>query len=125
MSLFINGNRLIDEKNIKGNISEEPNNTVKDFFTNNKPGFELKIGDHKSMNLGNMDAGGFSPNIGFGYDNVRGTLSISFSSPDSVISGGDINSGKTWSEHVAWKSDIEKLQNEVDQLKKQISGGGK
>lgn len=123
MSIYINGNHIIDEEFIRGSFSINPRNSINDWFRHKNFGFIFEIGEYKGNNPGKMDAGAFSPNIGFGNDDVRGTLSISYDSPNAVISGGNKNTNNTWSESIAWKSDIQKLKDEIDQLKKQISGG--
>lgn len=113
----------LDEEFIRGSFSINPRNSINDWFRHKNFGFIFEIGEYKGNNPGKMDAGAFSPNIGFGNDDVRGTLSISYDSPNAVISGGSKNTNNTWSESIAWKSDIQKLKDEIDQLKKQISGG--
>lgn len=58
----------------------------------------------------------FAAGIGFGGDDTKGVLSVDYGSHQARITGGD-GTGPTWSEDIAWKSDVNDLRNQVQQLR--------
>jgi len=70
-----------------------------------------------------IDAGGsgallnnFAAGIGFGGGDTKGVLSVAYSDHQARITGGN-GTGPVWSEDIAWKSDVNDLRNQVQQLK--------
>ena len=53
--------------------------------------------------------------IGFGGVDTKGVLSVAYQNHQARITGGN-GAGPAWSEHVAWKSDINDLSNKIRQL---------
>ncbi|WP_258365058.1 pyocin knob domain-containing protein [Lactobacillus helveticus] len=69
-----------------------------------------------------IDAGGsgallnnFAAGIGFGGADTKGVLSVSYGDHQARITGGN-GTGPVWSEDIAWKSDVNDLRNQVQQL---------
>ena len=58
----------------------------------------------------------FAAGIGFGGDDTKGVLSVAYSDHQARITGGN-GTGPVWSEDIAWKSDVNDLRNQVQQLK--------
>lgn len=58
----------------------------------------------------------FAAGIGFGGDDTKGVLSVDYESHQARITGGN-GTGPTWSEDIAWKSDVNDLRNQVQQLR--------
>lgn len=70
-----------------------------------------------------IDSGGsgallndFAAGIGFGGADTKGVLSVAYSDHQARITGGN-GTGPTWSEDIAWKSDVNDLRNQVQQLR--------
>lgn len=70
-----------------------------------------------------IDSGGsgsllndFAAGIGFGGADTKGVLSVAYQNHQARITGGN-GSGPVWSEDIAWKSDINDLRNQVQQLR--------
>lgn len=70
-----------------------------------------------------IDAGGsgallnnFAAGIGFGGGDTKGVLSVAYGDHQARITGGNGN-GPVWSEDIAWKSDVNDLRNQVQQLR--------
>ena len=70
-----------------------------------------------------IDAGGsgallnnFAAGIGFGGGDTKGVLSVAYSDHQARITGGN-GTGPVWSEDIAWKSDVNDLRNQVQQLR--------
>ncbi|MDB6267230.1 pyocin knob domain-containing protein [Lactobacillus amylovorus] len=70
-----------------------------------------------------IDAGGsgallndFAAGIGFGGADTKGVLSVAYSDHQARITGGN-GTGPVWSEDIAWKSDVNDLRNQVQQLR--------
>lgn len=70
-----------------------------------------------------IDSGGSGPllndyaaGVGFGGADTKAVLSVAYQSHQARITGGN-GSGPVWSEDVAWKSDINNLQNQITELK--------
>ncbi|MDB6253616.1 pyocin knob domain-containing protein [Lactobacillus amylovorus] len=70
-----------------------------------------------------IDAGGsgallndFAAGIGFGGADTKGVLSVAYSDHQARITGGN-GTGPVWSEDIAWKSDVNNLRNQVQQLR--------
>lgn len=68
--------------------------------------------DTNSPNL----VGGNSSGIGFGGGDTKSYLSVSYDQHRAIIGGGN-GAGPVWSEDVAWKSDINELRNQIQQLR--------
>lgn len=73
-----------------------------------------------------IDAGGsgallnnFAAGIGFGGGDTKGVLSVAYSDHQARITGGT-GTGPVWSEDIAWKSDIDRLQNIINQQNQTI-----
>lgn len=62
----------------------------------------------------------YSAGIGFGGADTKGVLTVAYSDHQARISGGNGN-GPVWSEDIAWKSDVNNLQNQVNDLINQIN----
>lgn len=60
--------------------------------------------------------GGNSAGIAFGGVDTKGILSVKWNDHKARITGG--NPDTVWSEDVAWKSDVNNLQNQINDLKK-------
>lgn len=74
-----------------------------------------------------IDAGGSGPllndyaaGVGFGGADTKGVLSVGYHDNQARITGGNGN-GPVWSEDIAWKSDVNNLQNQVNDLINQIN----
>lgn len=74
-----------------------------------------------------IDAGGSGPllndyaaGVGFGGADTKGVLSVGYHNNQARITGGNGN-GPVWSEDIAWKSDVNNLQNQVNDLINQIN----
>lgn len=57
----------------------------------------------------------------FGGGDTKGGLEVHYQDHEARIVGGN-NPKILWSERIAWKSDIQKLEQEILDLKKQIGG---
>ena len=55
----------------------------------------------------------------FGGGDTKGGLEVHYADHEARIVGGN-NPKVLWSEGIAWKSDIQKLEQEISDLKKQI-----
>nr|WP_238788429.1 pyocin knob domain-containing protein [Lactobacillus crispatus] len=62
----------------------------------------------------------FSAGVGFGGADTKGVLTVAYSDHQARISGGN-GSAPVWSEDIAWKSDVNNLQNQVNDLINQIN----
>lgn len=69
---------------------------------------------------GQNTVGSNSSAIGFGGNDTKGLLSVAYGSPRAIIAGGN---GKvpTWKAEIAWKSDIQALQNQITDLTNQLA----
>ena len=58
----------------------------------------------------------FAAGIGFGGADTKGVLSVAYNDHQARITGGN-GTGPVWSEDIAWKSDVNDLRNQVQQLR--------
>lgn len=58
----------------------------------------------------------YSAGVGFGGADTKGVLTVAYGYHQARISGGN-GSAPVWSEDVAWKSDVNDLRNQVQQLR--------
>lgn len=65
---------------------------------------------------GGNTVGSNSAGIAFGGGDTKGVLSVAYSDHQARITGGN-GTGPVWSEDIAWKSDVNDLRNQVQQLK--------
>lgn len=65
---------------------------------------------------GGNTVGSNSAGIGFGGYDTKGVLSVAYYDHQARITGGN-GTGPVWSEDIAWKSDVNDLRNQVQQLK--------
>lgn len=64
---------------------------------------------------GGNTVGSNSAGIAFGGGDTKGVLSVRYSDHQARIAGGN-GTAPTWSEDIAWKSDVNDLRNQVQQL---------
>lgn len=57
----------------------------------------------------------------FGGGDTKGGLEVHYEDHEARIVGGN-NPNVRWSENIAWKSDIQRLEQEISDLEKQIGG---
>lgn len=62
----------------------------------------------------------YSAGVGFGGADTKGVLTVAYGYHQARISGGN-GSAPVWSEDIAWKSDVNNLQNQVNDLINQIN----
>lgn len=60
--------------------------------------------------------GNFSAGVAFGGGDTKGFLEVSYGDHNARIGGGN-GSAPVWHEDIAWKSDVNDLQNQIQQLK--------
>ena len=65
---------------------------------------------------GGNTVGSNSAGIAFGGGDTKGVLSVRYSDHQARIAGGN-GTAPTWSEDIAWKSDVNDLRNQVQQLR--------
>lgn len=58
----------------------------------------------------------YSAGIGFGGADTKGVLSVAYQNHQARITGGNGNA-PVWSEDIAWKSDINDLHNQIQQVR--------
>lgn len=78
----------------------------------------LKVGQTQTTNY---FYGKDSAALFFGGGDTKGGLEVHYQDHEAQIVGGN-NPKILWSERIAWKSDIQKLEQEISDLKKQIGG---
>lgn len=64
-------------------------------------------GQGTAFNTGNYDAG-----IVFGGNDTKGYISVGYTGNRAIVSGG--NNSSVWHEDIAWKSDINNLQGQIN-----------
>ena len=123
-NIFADGNKIITDSDINIKIfksaqTDATKTKMSDIFpTDSSKGiFVLGIDGNSKKALTN---GCYAPYLAFGVNDVRAILSVAFNAPNVRISGG--NGSGSWSEDIAWKSDIQRLEQEISDLKKQIGG---
>lgn len=73
--------------------------------------FRGNTGDAMDNLLGNYSAG-----VAFGGGDTKGFLEVSYGDHNARIGGGN-GSAPVWHEDIAWKRDVNDLQNQIQQLK--------
>lgn len=111
---------LQNKVNISSNLFRQiqNSNNWKDIFGVDNPNnvlTSLRINPGGSGPLINDFAAG----IGFGGDDTKGVLSVDYGSHQARITGGN-GTGPSWSEDIAWKSDIDRLQGIINQQNQTI-----
>lgn len=94
-------------------------NTWNDIFGVNNPNDVLTS---LRINAGGTGAllNNYAAGIGFGGADTKGVLSVSYGDHQARITGGNSDRPQ-WSEDIAWKSDVNNLQNQVNDLINQIN----
>ena len=91
--------------------------------------FQSVVGDNNGARLrairftfdgGNPIVAQYGVGIQVGENGVSSLININAFDPKMQVSTTNDNSTIKWSEFVAWKSDVQKLQDQIDQLKNQI-----
>ena len=77
-------------------------------------GFRTNSGNSLNNLLGNHSAG-----VAFGGGDTKGFLEVSYGERRARIGGGNGNA-PVWHEDIAWKSDINALWGQLNQLKSQV-----
>ena len=134
--IFIDNQELtnkddFDKKiNIANQIGSDPNDSLpssdnwSDFFgINTGKDWTTK---QNLLRLGQTQSTDFlyghdSSVILFGGGDTKGGLEVHWGDHIATVVGGN-NPKMVWSERIAWKSDVQKLEQEISDLKKQIGG---
>ena len=83
--------------------------------TNNGSGVLVSIRDEGNTNT----LGNFAAAIAFGGGDTKGVLNVAYSDHTARVIGGN-GSSPVWHEDIAWKSDIDRLQNIINQQNQTI-----
>ena len=83
--------------------------------TNNDSGVLVSIRDEGNTNT----LGNFAAAIAFGGGDTKGVLNVAYADHTARIIGGNGNA-PVWHEDIAWKSDIDRLQNIINQQNQTI-----
>lgn len=123
-NIFADGEELLNKKDfdkkvninmpIYGESNKDHSNIAEYFNQNVYHGNGIQVIHETYQKYANI--------LGMAGDNVRSTIRIPLFGDHLVgVSCSDQNNTQ-WSENIAWKSDIEALQNQINDLKKQIGG---
>lgn len=92
-------------------------------FTGGKPESKTLQAFHDVSDQSGMTIGNYGSGIAFGSSNTLGILNVHWLNHQARIIGsicGDDT--QYWSEDIAWKSDIARLEQEIADIKKQMGG---
>lgn len=130
MELYSGGHKFITDGqfNIDNQIGSDPNVSLpasdnwSDIFGVNTG--TSWVDRHNLLRVGqtpttNYFYGKNSAALFFGGGDTKGGLEVHYQDHEAQIMGGN-NPKILWSERIAWKSDIQKLEQEIADLKKQI-----
>lgn len=134
-NIFADGEELLNKKdfdkkiNIANSIGTDQNQIVNSenwsdiFGVNTGTDWQTRLNLLKVAQTGasNFLYGNNSSAIFFGGGDTKGGLEVHFNDHIATIIGGN-NPKMVWSEKIAWKSDIARLEQEIADLKKQIGG---
>lgn len=123
MDLYGDGHKYVTDEKVNVRNSLTRINTDNKFFSDVFGDFEndrylVSFRDNSPQQA--LTVGGLGAGIGFGCVDTRGILSVEWNQPTALISGGSGSSN--WTLQIAWKSDIQRLEQEISDLKKQIGG---
>ena len=128
MDLYGNGHKFVtDEKvNTDRNLyflkrGTSPLTESEIFNTDDSQGRLQVI--HQRTNISGTDTFGKYDNILlFGGDNITSIFDVNTYQNQLRVATGSADGKSNWSEFIAWKSDIQRLEQEISDLKKQIGG---
>lgn len=128
MTLFYDGKKQVNEDkvNVKGPVFKRITqaNTWNDILDAYNDNYLISIRDDSNnatpSNDGNL-VGGNGAGIVFGGYDTHSVVSVLWDKPVARIAAGNANKF-IWREDIAWKSDIQRLENKISELQKQIGG---
>lgn len=125
MATFLDGHNLenVDKLNIEGNLAVDCNtdNEVLQQFNPSEYGNLLRTVRFKAPSYSKFWGSGAG--ILFGQTGMASILGVApFNHSASITVSTDNGTSIGWSENIAWKSDITRLEQEIADLKKQIGG---
>ncbi|MCI1524400.1 MAG: hypothetical protein LKH52_04625 [Lactobacillus crispatus] len=124
MDLYGNGHKFVtdDKVNVDVPLYRYINNDdtwVNILGAENNYNRKVLVSFRDDTNGNGPTIGNFGSGIAFGGGDTKGVLSVSFSSPGARIAAGN-GIAPLWHEDIAWKSDIQNLEQEISDLKKQV-----
>lgn len=129
-NIFIDGDKIANQKDIEAISSKTNTDTnLYELYVNDNPlkltdvvnrtsnsMGRLKVIHQRVGNKGTETYGNYDSLLSFGGDDAIFAIDVSmFGAKAKILS-------PRWSEDIAWKSDIKALQNQINDLKKQIGG---
>lgn len=96
--------------------------TESDIFNTDDEQGRLQVIHQRTNANGTETFGGYDNILLFGGDNITSILNTSLRDNKLKVAVGDSNGKALWSENIAWESDIQRLEQEISDLKKQIGG---
>lgn len=123
-NIFADGNKILTDSDINIKIIKNPQTDatktkMSDIFPTDSDKGILVLGIDGNATKA-LTNGFYAPYLAFGVNDVRAILSVAYDSPNVRISGG--NGNENWSDDIAWKSDIARLEQEIADLKKTNQG---
>lgn len=118
---FVTDEKVNTDRNLYFLNDKHPLTESEIFNTNNSQG-RLQVIHQRTSENGSETFGGFDNILLFGGDDTTSIFDVDpFQRRLRVATGAAIGKA-SWSELVAWKSDIQRLEQEIADLKKQIGG---
>lgn len=126
MELYGGGHKFVTDEKVNTNSplyvrvnNEDEALALFQKLTENNTGARLRA-VRFTFDGGNPISARYGVGIQFGENGMNGLISINALDNQMQVSTSTDNSTIAWSEFVAWKSDVQKLQDQIDQLKNQI-----
>lgn len=127
MDLYGDGHKIVTDEKVNTDrnlyfLKDEHPLTESEIFNTDDSQGRLQVIHQRVQENGSETFGGYDNILLFGGDDITSIFDVNTYNNQVKVATGNSRGKASWSENIAWKSDIQRLEQEIADLQKQIGG---